>query len=298
MGPSSAVLLLLAVAAADGGAEGSASEPSVEQPPAVNRKALFKVEPGTPRPGDLVLVTLFAEKKAKPSGILGGKALKFYGAGKAFRALSPLSVDLPVGPLELKLTPTKGAEPLITELEVVDPKFRHSELSVAKKFTSPPKSVKQQIADDKAAFAKAYDQPFSGPLFTRNFQWPRRAVVTAPFGDRRVFNGKLQSQHFGTDIDGKTGDDVAAANDGVVVMARECYASGNTVIVHHGIGLFTAYFHLSRIDVAEGDKLKQGGHVGLVGKTGRVTGPHLHWAVKVNGMYVDPESLLRLNFEQ
>lgn len=270
-----------------------------EPAPEAEAKAILRIEPGTPRPGDLVLITYYAPKKSKtPTGTLGGKALSFWAFDRGFRALAPLSVDLPAGPLELVVRPQKGAEPVTSSLELRDPSFRESELTVAKKFVSPPKSVKAQIAEDKAAFARAYDQPAIGPSFSRNFEWPRQAVVTAPFGDRRVFNGKLQSQHYGTDIDGKTGEDIAAANDGTVVMARDCYASGKTVIVHHGVNLFTAYFHMSRIDVKEGDRVKRGGHLGLVGKTGRVTGPHLHWAVKVHGMYVDPESLLRLDFER
>jgi len=92
------------------------------------------------------------------------------------------------------------------------------------------------------------------------------------------------------------GDPVSAANDGTVVLARSCYASGNTVVIHHGGGLFTAYFHLSKIQVTSGKKVARGDRIGLVGKTGRVTGPHLHWAAKVRDLYVNPESLLRLRF--
>lgn len=284
------LLCVLSLLTADGGVD--AASPTAEP------TAVIRVEPGTPKPGELVMVTLYTTKKSKPpTGNLGGRSLSFFAFPRGFRALVPLSVDLPTGPLALKVTPSKGAPPLLSELEVLDPKFRESELTVAKKFLSPPKSVKKQIAEDKAAFARAYDQPVIGPSFSRNFQWPRHAPVTAPFGDRRVFNGRLQSQHYGTDIDGRTGEDIASANDGTVVMARNCYASGGTVIVYHGVNLYTAYFHMSRIDVKEGDRVKRGGHLGLVGKTGRVTGPHLHWAVKVHGMYVNPESLLRLDFE-
>jgi murein DD-endopeptidase MepM/ murein hydrolase activator NlpD len=121
-------------------------------------------------------------------------------------------------------------------------------------------------------------------------------VVTAPFGDLRLFNGKKQSQHFGVDLDGSTGDPIEAANDGTVVMVRECYASGNTVIVNHGAGLYTLYFHMSHFDVQPGDKVKQGQLLGRVGKTGRVTGPHLHWSGKIDGLYVDAQALMKLDF--
>jgi murein DD-endopeptidase MepM/ murein hydrolase activator NlpD len=134
-------------------------------------------------------------------------------------------------------------------------------------------------------------------LFEEPFAWPKLSRLTAPFGDLRMFNGKKQSQHFGTDIDGDTGDPAYAANDGVVVMNRECFGSGNTVLIHHGLGIYTAYFHLSRFDVKKGDRVRKGDQVGLVGMTGRVTGPHLHWGVKIDGRWIDPESLLRLDFE-
>ncbi len=119
-------------------------------------------------------------------------------------------------------------------------------------------------------------------------------MITAPFGDRRTFNGNTQSQHYGIDLDGKTGAPIVAANDGTVVLIRDCYTSGNTVIVHHGAGLYSLYFHLSKFLVKEGAKVKRGQRLGLVGRTGRVTGPHLHWSMKVGDLYVDPASILRL----
>ena len=88
-----------------------------------------------------------------------------------------------------------------------------------------------------------------------------------------------------------------AANDGEVVMVRDCFASGNTVLVHHGGRLFTAYFHMSKFEVKEGQKVKRGELLGLVGKTGRVTGPHLHFGVKLDGRWVNAESLLRLSMK-
>lgn len=287
-----ALTLVCVFGAADAGTPAATEQQAEERAPVVT------VAPGTPRPGDLLLITFFSSEKGKPpAGTLAGKPLHFFSFKKGYRALAPLSVDQPLGPLSFEIVPAGAKEPISHTVDVIDPRFRESELKVANKFVSPPKEVKAQIAQDKREFSRAYNQPFVFPLFKKNFRWPRPPLVTAPFGDRRVFNGKLQSQHYGTDLDGKTGDEITSANDGVVVMARECYASGGTVLVHHGADLFTAYFHMSRIDVKPGDKVKRGQHLGLVGKTGRVTGPHLHWAVKVNGMYVDAESLMRLDFE-
>jgi murein DD-endopeptidase MepM/ murein hydrolase activator NlpD len=123
--------------------------------------------------------------------------------------------------------------------------------------------------------------------------------VTAPatdsFGTRRVFNGKLASVHKGMDFRAATGTRVHAGNSGVVVLARPLYYEGNCVIVDHGLGLWTISMHLSRIDVKEGQHVVTGELLGLSGATGRVTGPHLHWAVRWQDAYLDPAKLLRLD---
>jgi murein DD-endopeptidase MepM/ murein hydrolase activator NlpD len=109
-----------------------------------------------------------------------------------------------------------------------------------------------------------------------------------------MFNGKKQSQHYGTDLAGAVGAPVEATNDGLVVLARDCFASGKSIAVAHGGGLFSVYFHLSAIDVRPGDRVRRGQAIGKVGQTGRVTGPHLHFGMKVGDLYVDPESVYRL----
>jgi murein DD-endopeptidase MepM/ murein hydrolase activator NlpD len=259
----------------------------------------LSVQPGTAKPGDPVLVIVRGVEGA-PSGTLAGKPLHFFEAAGAWLALTGLPVEQALGTVEVKVTAPRPAQGKVLELagalDVVEPGYPERQLQVAGKYIKPPASVKARIAEDRAAFAAAFSQPFAAPQFQENFAWPRQDRITAPYGDRRSFNGKLQSQHFGVDIDGDTGDPIYAANTGTVVMARDCYSSGNTVIVHHGAGLYTSYFHMSRIDVRPGTKVKQGQKLGLVGKTGRVTGPHLHWGVKADGLWVDGLSLLKLDF--
>ena len=110
-----------------------------------------------------------------------------------------------------------------------------------------------------------------------------------------MFNGKLASIHKGMDFRAPAGTVVRASNDGVVVLARHLYFEGNCVIVDHGLGVYTLSMHFSRIDVHEGQHVKTGDKLGLSGATGRVTGPHLHWAVRWENAYLDPAKLLRLN---
>jgi murein DD-endopeptidase MepM/ murein hydrolase activator NlpD len=259
----------------------------------------LSMQPGTAKPGDPVLITVRGVD-GLPSGTIAGKPLRFFEATGAWQALSGLPVEQSLGTVEVKVMgprPREGKRvELVGTLDVLDPGYPNRQLQVAGKYIKPPASVKAQMAEDRAAFATAFSQSFVPPLFPSNFAWPRQDRITAPYGDRRSFNGKLKSQHFGTDIDGDTGDPIYAANDGEVVMSRECYSSGNTVLLHHGGGLYTSYFHMSRIDVKPGTKVKQGQKLGLVGKTGRVTGPHLHWGVKVDGLWVDGLTLLKLDF--
>ncbi|MBN1209314.1 MAG: M23 family metallopeptidase [Myxococcaceae bacterium] len=259
----------------------------------------LSVQPGTAKPGDPILVTVRGLSGA-PSGTVAGRPLRFFEAAGTWQAITGLPVEHPIGMAEVKVEGPRPAAgrpvALVGALEVVEPGYPERQLQVAGKYVKPAASVKARIAADRAAFAAAFSQSFVPPLFQRDFAWPRQDRITAPYGDRRSFNGKLQSQHFGVDIDGDTGDPIYAANDGVVVMARDCYSSGNTVILHHGGGLYTTYFHLSRIDVKRGTKVEQGQKLGLVGKTGRVTGPHLHWGVKTDGLWVDGMRLLELDF--
>lgn len=256
-----------------------------------------RLQPGVARPGDAVLVEVTGATQA-PSGQLGSTELVFLPLHHRWVALVGLSVEQKPTRLELEITAQgqAGAERLSGDLEVRKADFRRRQLTVSKRFTSPSKKDKLRSKADQQAFTEAFDRDFEPWTFEADFAWPRPADVGAPFGDLRLFNGKKQSQHFGTDLDGETGDPLFASNAGEVVMVRDCFGSGNTVIVHHGGRLFTTYFHLSAFGVKVGDHVVRGQPLGKVGKTGRVTGPHLHFGVKLDGRWVDPESLLRLEF--
>ena len=255
------------------------------------------LQPGSALPGDVVLLTVTGVDQV-PVGWLGKRPLAFFPSPGGFWALVGLKVDEPQGELPVTIDAIHASKrvKLGGSLEVRPPAFRHRSLSVAKRFTSPSTEDLRHSERDQRAFRKAFDQRLGPFLFESDFAWPRKDLVAAPFGDLRLFNGKQQSQHLGVDLDGEMGDPVTAANDGDVVLVRECFASGGTVLVHHGGRLFTAYFHLSRFDVAQGDHVTKGQLLGLVGQSGRVTGPHLHFGVKLDGRWVNPESLLSLQF--
>ncbi|MBL8922860.1 MAG: M23 family metallopeptidase [Myxococcaceae bacterium] len=257
-----------------------------------------KLQPGVARPGDAVMIQITGSTKT-PSGHLGSAELVFLAFGvDTWVALVPLSVDLKPQKLSLDAVAITegGKEALFGQLEVVKPNFRRRQLTVSNKFTNPNKKERAWSAADQKAFNESFDQDFTPWAFTQNFAWPRNDHVSAPFGDLRLFNNKKKSQHFGDDIDGETGDPIYASNDGEVVMVRECFGSGGTVLIHHGGRLFTSYFHMSEFAVKQGERVVSGQPIGKVGSSGRVTGPHLHFGAKLDGKWVDPQSVLRLEW--
>jgi murein DD-endopeptidase MepM/ murein hydrolase activator NlpD len=162
------------------------------------------------------------------------------------------------------------------------------------KFTEPSPEQQKQIQEAQQV-KKEYlnrvtpEREWSGPFAT-----PATAAISDVFGSVRIFNGKTSSPHLGLDFRVPSGTPVTAMNDGTVLLARPLYFEGNFVVIDHGQGLLTLYLHLSEFRVKEGEQIKRGQQVGLSGGTGRATGPHLHVAVRWQGTYLDPASLLRM----
>ncbi len=169
--------------------------------------------------------------------------------------------------------------------------FPEERLTVDSRYVSPPPGVQERIAREREQLAEVYASRRTVaplPLFVK----PVPGEPSSVFGTRRVLNGEPRDPHSGLDLRGDTGTPVNASGPGVVVLAQDLYYSGNVVIVDHGGGLFTLYAHLSRIDVEVGRSVAAGDRVGLVGATGRVTGPHLHWGAKIGDRPFDPTALL------
>lgn len=279
--------------------------PAPGEPVHAEQSRRIALAPPAARPGDAVLVrVLGAATGAVPTGALGGRPLAFWraprrtGAPAEWRALASLPIETAPGALPVRVD-AGGAE-VTAALEIVDPNFPSRSLTVEDRFVEPPAGVKKRIAADRAAFAKAYARPFATPRFDARsvpgFAWPREARLSGRFGDKRVFNEKRESIHYGTDVTGPVGAPILAAADGEVILVRDAYLSGRTVLLWHGADVFTAYFHLSRFETRTGAKVRRGQRIGRLGASGRVTGPHLHWSARVGGLFVDPESLLGIDF--
>ena len=213
---------------------------------------MLELVPPEIKPGDPMLLVVRNVDGPLPHGTVGPRAVRFYKAGDHAEALVGIPVEEEPGRLEVRVT--AGSTTLSGALEVVPPEFPERKLTVASRFVRIPASARKRIKADQAAFQKVWDAPFGPRTFVDNFEKPRDALITAHFGDKRTLNAKKTTQHFGLDLDGSTGDEIRAANDGEVVMARDCYTSGNTVLVAHGAGLVTAYFHLSKFLVKQGEE--------------------------------------------
>ncbi len=232
-------------------------------------------------------------------GVLGDVPLTFTRIDAArFAALAGVPVGAPdtlVARLQFEFA--KGRVTAVTEtLPVTSARFPRERLSVDPRFTERPDSaLAARIAREAARSRRVTSEALATPrLWHDRFTAPRQARITSTFGIGRVFNGQLRSRHLGIDYDGDVGDPIRAANRGVVALVGKLYYSGGTVYVNHGGGLVTGYFHMSRTLVSVGDTVERGQLIGRVGQSGRVTGPHLHWSVRVGPTSVDGRSLLML----
>jgi murein DD-endopeptidase MepM/ murein hydrolase activator NlpD len=199
-------------------------------------------------------------------------------------------------PLELHAEITDGHAISFEEKIRVEPqRYPRVLLKVPARYTAPSPEDQREIAQDKDVKAEAFKTVSAEREWKGSFAPPVDAEVSDAFGVERVFNGSVQSTHQGLDFRVPSGTSVAAVNDGRVVLARPLFFEGNCVVIDHGQGLLTLYLHLSKFLVKEGDEVGKGQPIGLSGGTGRATGPHLHLAVRWQGVYLDPQVLLKLN---
>ncbi len=213
-----------------------------------------------------------------------------------WRALVGIDLDVTTGTYISSIEAIAGSRRAVATHDfVVRAKhFPTRTLKVDPAFVTPPTEMEPRIVREAEELEALWHQSSVTRLWNGPFVRPVRASANSAFGSRSVFNGESRSPHGGADFPAATGTRIAAPNTGRVVLARDLYFSGNTVILDHGLGLFSTLAHLSVIDVHEGDMVSAGQAIGKVGATGRVTGPHLHWAVRLDNARVDPLAVLTL----
>ena len=199
-------------------------------------------------------------------------------------------------PAEIELTFADGTTAARSDtIEVRSKEFRTTELTVAPKYVELSPENQERAARERREIAEVYATLTPTALWSEPFAVPIPGVDGGRnFGHRRVFNGQPRAPHSGADLSAATGTEIHAANAGKVVLAKDLFFSGNAVFIDHGLGVYTTYLHLSEFRVEVGDVVSKGDVIGLAGATGRVTGPHLHWGVRVLDARVDPFSLLSL----
>lgn len=226
-----------------------------------------------------------------------GRSTAFWPAGGAGsrQALVGIPIDTPPGARHLEVRAT-GADGLRAvsrvELEVKPGQFTTRELRVDNRFVNPPASAAARIRREAQTLARLFAQVRPGRLWQGPFAAPVPGRSSSSFGRLSVFNGEPRGRHQGADFEAATGTPVVAPNAGEVLLAKNLYFAGNSVLLDHGEGLYSFFAHLSRIAVKVGARVERGDRLGAAGATGRVTGPHLHWAVRLRGTSVDPLSLM------
>lgn len=256
----------------------------------------FKANARALQPGELVVLTLTVPRATVSVQAQGfSRTLpSFRKDERTWQVLAGIDLATKPGAYSVKVTATleNGSSSATHTLKVVDKSFPTRKLTVDDAFVTPPASALKQIEEDAKALERCWANPSSEKLWAGPFVRPVPHEANSAFGSRSVFNGQMRNPHSGADFRSPPGTPIKAPNAGLVVLAHDLYYSGGTVVIDHGLGLFSLFAHLSAIDAKEGASVASGEVVGRVGATGRVTGPHLHWMVRIGGARVDPLSLL------
>ena len=255
-----------------------------------------EVEARAIHPGELVVLTIALPGPAVRLDVsaFGHPVAAFRVDHRTWRALVGIDLAASAGAHDIVIDAHKEGWHATKRLQVLPHHFPSRSLSVDGAFVNPsPENeirIEREARELQAVWrVSAPDRLWSGP-----FVRPVPGEANGRFGTRSVFNGQPRAPHGGADFLSGAGTPIRAPNAGRIVLARSLYFTGNTIVIDHGLGLFSLLAHLSVVDVGEGDTIAAGQVVGQVGATGRVTGPHLHWAVRVNDARVDPLSVLAL----
>lgn len=173
-------------------------------------------------------------------------------------------------------------------IEVIDGKYKSEVINVDSSKVILSEKNKKRVSKEYKEAMKIYNTTSKTLYINDKFIYPLETKITSDFGKKRVYNGSLKSYHSGTDYRAKVGTKIKAINNGKVVIAKDRFYAGNSIVLDHGNGIYSGYYHLSKMNYKEGDLVKKGDIIGLSGSTGRVTGPHLHFSFRIHGIQVDP----------
>ena len=249
------------------------------------------------QPGELTVLTVTTRTPIDDVRVRGfGQDFKPIRVnGTEWKVLVGIDLDTRPGRYDVSIVTGPSDASRMTQLLTVLPRtFPTRTLTVDAAFVNPPPAEAARIKTDTERLNRVWASPSETALWSGPWVRPVPGASNSAFGTRSIYNGEPRSPHSGADFQGAAGTPVKAPNSGRIVLAGDLYFTGNTVVIDHGAGLFSLFAHLRAMNVHEGDLVTTGSVLGELGATGRVTGPHLHWAVRVNGARVDPLSLLAL----
>ena len=244
----------------------------------------------SPVPGGVAVIDLGPAGPAAPSARWGEQAIAVVSDHGRWFAVFGIPLDTLPGDLEIGVV--VGASTTIRHVAVTIKNYPEQRLTIKDKRKVEPNPDDLARIEREQKTTDAIKRRFSPPPPQTDFVQPAAGPLSSRFGLRRIFNGLPRNPHAGLDVAAAAGAPVCAPAAGTVVDTGEYFFNGNTVFIDHGQGLITAYMHLSHIDVRPGQAVRTGDQLGAIGATGRVTGPHLHWAVILNNTPVDPELFL------
>lgn len=202
----------------------------------------------------------------------------------------PIDYYSPLG--DMNLTWSAPGKMLSFPITIQNATYPTETLSVDPSKVTPPPEALERIERESAQAKEIYTHFTPIRYWNKPFIQPLDSYITSEYGSARTYNGTLKSYHGGVDFRARTPIPVVATNNGIVVLAEDRYYAGGTIIIDHGEGIYSCYFHLSRYDVQVGDYVMQGQNIALSGATGRITGPHLHFGMIVHGTQSDPLDLI------
>uniref|UniRef100_UPI00404802A6 M23 family metallopeptidase n=1 Tax=Aliarcobacter sp. TaxID=2321116 RepID=UPI00404802A6 len=180
------------------------------------------------------------------------------------------------------------------DLEVVDGQYKSEVINVKPSIFKPDKAREERTKQEYEEAMKVYNSSSEKIYWNEDFIYPLNSKITSAFGTKRVYNGQLKSYHGGTDFKAKNDTPIIASNSGIVRISDNRFYAGNSIIIDHGQGVYSCYFHLNSMNFKVGDFVKKGEVIGLSGNTGRSTGPHLHFTFRINGLQVDPLQAIKI----
>jgi murein DD-endopeptidase MepM/ murein hydrolase activator NlpD len=252
--------------------------------------------------GEVVQIILTGPQDgSKVKGFWQAQPLEFFEVKeKEYRSLVGIDFRLTPGtyPLEVEVdSPRNSSTTYRTSIEVAKKEFGEQSLTLPENMVTLDADTLKRVRIESAEFRKLWDIHTPKRYWYGNFVLPLPGKLSTPFGLGRILNGEPRSPHSGVDLRANLGEPVRAANHGRIVLVGDFFFHGKAVVIDHGWGLYTMYFHLSKVNVSEGDLVGKSYVIGLAGSTGRATGPHLHWGVRLGGARVDPFALMRVTAE-